>query len=62
MARADILAGNVKLAKLYVSRDDQPFRHANILGWLGKSRAEQRDQAITLAFHASLQFRPAAEV
>src|SRR6187200_3043146 len=36
IARADILAGNVKSAGLTIDRDDTPPRHANILGWNGK--------------------------
>ncbi len=56
--RADVLAGDVGEVGLTVDADDDPPRHANIVGWPEEKDA-QKMLALELAERASLSLRSA---
>jgi len=52
--RGDVRASVVRVQKLQIIRDDQPLRHANIVGWPIDSKESQRMLALEIAAASSL--------
>ena len=52
--RADLTAGAVRKQRLDVARNDNPPRHANIIGWPSEGKDAQRMRAIELAATSTL--------
>lgn len=56
LGRADILASHILSNKLKIAPDNNPPRHANIIGW-PREKSEQKLVAMELAENAQLHLR-----